>query len=43
MKGLYARALRGEIANCTGVSDPYEAPLHPEVHVAIRVEAERAT
>jgi adenylyl-sulfate kinase len=32
-KGLYARALRGEIPNLTGVSDPYEAPLTPEVTV----------
>src|SRR6195256_3308855 len=30
-KGLYRRALAGEIANFTGVSDPYEEPLHPEV------------
>ncbi len=30
-KGLYARALRGEIQHFTGVSDPYEEPLHPEV------------
>ena len=30
-KGLYAKALRGEIANFTGVSDPYEEPLNPEV------------
>jgi adenylyl-sulfate kinase len=33
VKGLYARALRGEIANFTGVSDPYEAPEHPDVVV----------
>jgi len=33
VKGLYARALRGEIANFTGVSDPYEAPEDPEVVV----------
>jgi ATP sulfurylase/adenylyl-sulfate kinase len=33
VKGLYARALRGEIANFTGVSDPYEEPLSPEVRV----------
>ena len=33
VKGLYARALRGEVANFTGVSDPYEAPEHPEVVV----------
>ena len=33
VKGLYAKALRGEIANFTGVSDPYEEPLDPEVVV----------
>jgi adenylylsulfate kinase-like enzyme len=30
-KGLYAKALSGEIRNFTGVSDPYEPPLHPEI------------
>jgi adenylylsulfate kinase len=30
VKGLYRRALQGEIAHFTGVSDPYEAPLRPE-------------
>jgi adenylylsulfate kinase len=33
VKGLYAKALAGEIKNFTGVSDPYEAPLEPEVRV----------
>ncbi len=33
VKGLYAKALRGEIPAFTGVSDPYEAPLAPEVVV----------
>ena len=33
VKGLYARAIAGEIANFTGVSDPYEAPERPEVVV----------
>ncbi|HEY7295636.1 MAG TPA: adenylyl-sulfate kinase [Dehalococcoidia bacterium] len=33
VKGLYAKALRGEIPNFTGVSDPYEEPLNPEVVV----------
>jgi adenylyl-sulfate kinase len=33
VKGLYARALRGEIPHFTGVSDPYEEPLSPEVLV----------
>jgi adenylylsulfate kinase len=31
VKGLYAKALAGEIKNFTGVSDPYEAPLEPEI------------
>ena len=31
VKGLYEKALRGEIAHFTGVSDPYEPPLRPEV------------
>jgi sulfate adenylyltransferase/3'-phosphoadenosine 5'-phosphosulfate synthase len=30
-KGHYAKALRGEIANFTGISDPYEDPVAPEV------------
>jgi adenylylsulfate kinase len=33
VKGLYAKALRGEIKEFTGVSDPYEAPKAPEVVV----------
>lgn len=32
-KGLYKKALAGEIKNFTGVDDPYEAPLSPEVHL----------
>ncbi|PWT84776.1 MAG: adenylyl-sulfate kinase [Blastocatellia bacterium] len=32
-KGLYARALRGELPNFTGISDPYEPPIHAEVTV----------
>jgi sulfate adenylyltransferase/3'-phosphoadenosine 5'-phosphosulfate synthase len=31
VKGLYAKALRGEIANFTGVSDPYEPPFSAEI------------
>ena len=31
VKGLYKKALAGEIENFTGVSDPYEEPLEPEV------------
>src|SRR4030081_1051600 len=33
VKGLYAKALRGEIQNFTGVNDPYEAPSSPEIIV----------
>jgi adenylylsulfate kinase len=32
-KGLYAKALAGEITGFTGVDDPYEAPESPEIHV----------
>jgi adenylyl-sulfate kinase len=31
VKGLYRKALNGEIANFTGVSDPYEEPFGPEL------------
>jgi adenylylsulfate kinase len=31
VKGLYARARRGEIKSFTGISDPYEPPLCPEL------------
>ena len=37
-KGLYEKALRGEITNFTGVSDPYEAPENPEVVVNTAAE-----
>jgi len=31
VKGMYAKARRGEIKEFTGISDPYEAPLNPEI------------
>jgi sulfate adenylyltransferase len=31
VKGLYARARRGEITGFTGVNDPYEPPVEPEI------------
>ena len=34
VKGLYAKAFAGEIKEFTGVSDPYEAPPSPDVHLA---------
>jgi len=33
VKGLYKKALSGEIKNFTGISDPYEAPLNAEVTI----------
>lgn len=30
-KGLYRKALAGEIKNLTGLQDPYEEPLNPEI------------
>ncbi len=33
VKGLYKKALAGEIAHFTGISDPYEPPLSPDVVV----------
>ena len=38
-KGLYRKAIAGEIANFTGVSDPYEEPLRPEVTCDTSVES----
>jgi sulfate adenylyltransferase len=32
-KGMYAKARRGEIKGFTGIDDPYEAPLSPEVRL----------
>jgi len=39
VKGLYKKALAGEIKEFTGVSDPYEEPLRPD----ITVETDRET
>ena len=32
-KGLYKKALRGEIKHMTGIDDPYESPPNPEVTI----------
>ncbi len=45
-KGLYKKARAGEIKNFTGISDPYEAPAAPEIHLRggdDRTPAEQAT
>lgn len=39
VKGLYKKALAGEIKNFTGIDDPYEEPLNPE----IVIESDRET
>lgn len=33
VKGMYQKAIAGEIENFTGISDPFEAPANPDVHV----------
>ena len=33
VKGLYAKARSGEIKGFTGIDDPYEAPINPEITV----------
>ncbi|MCR4921577.1 MAG: adenylyl-sulfate kinase [Bacteroidaceae bacterium] len=33
VKGLYARARRGEVKNFTGISAPFEPPLHPALDI----------
>jgi adenylylsulfate kinase len=38
-KGLYKKARAGELKQFTGVDDPYEAPLHPE----LTIDAEKST
>src|SRR5215471_18026854 len=38
VKGLYAKALAGEIKHFTGIDDPYEAPEHAEITVDSGVE-----
>jgi adenylyl-sulfate kinase len=38
VKGLYKKALAGEIKNFTGVDDPYESPLAAEIIVETDVE-----
>ncbi len=44
-KGLYKKARSGEIKNFTGISDPYQAPENPELHLLggnTRTPAEQA-
>jgi adenylyl-sulfate kinase len=43
VKGLYKKALAGEIKNFTGISDPYEPPVSPEIVVRSSEESEEAS
>jgi adenylylsulfate kinase len=38
VKGLYKKARAGEIKSFTGIDDPYEPPLHPEVECRTDLE-----
>ena len=38
-KGNYRRALDGQLAHFTGVTDPYEPPLHPDLRLRTTREA----
>jgi adenylylsulfate kinase len=40
VKGLYKKARTGEIKNFTGIDDPYEAPLSPEVECRTDLETQ---
>ena len=43
-KGLYKKARAGQLKNFTGIDDPYEAPLHPELIIdATSTSPEQAT
>ena len=43
VKGLYRKALAGEIPHFTGVSDPYEAPLDPEIAIPSHLDSPQAS
>ena len=40
VKGMYKKALSGEIKNFTGISDPYEEPQNPEIVVETHKETQ---
>lgn len=43
VKGMYKKALAGELKNFTGVDDPYEPPLHPDLVVETENETPAAS
>ena len=43
VKGLYAKARRGELPDFTGIDSPYESPENPELHLdTVKLSAEEA-
>jgi bifunctional enzyme CysN/CysC len=42
VKGLYAKARRGDLPNFTGIDSPYEAPEAPELRLDTTVETPEA-
>jgi len=42
VKGLYKKARKGEITNMTGITDPYEAPVNPDIVLTERDSIEQA-
>ena len=42
VKGLYAKARAGELANFTGIDSPYEAPETPEIRIDTTATERRA-
>jgi adenylyl-sulfate kinase len=38
VKGMYKKAIKGEIKDFTGISDPYEEPEHPELIIETEKE-----
>ena len=43
IKGMYKKALAGELKNFTGIDDPYEPPLHPELVIETDKETPAAS
>jgi len=41
VKGMYKKALAGEMKNFTGIDDPYEPPMSPEMHIKTVEESEQ--
>lgn len=43
VKGLYAKARKGEVKDFTGISAPFEAPVKPDVRIATAGQSEEAS